>query len=207
MHSAISTSKQPNRTQNLSIRSPSPNYAAWLDQDVRWIITDEERASFKRLRSDEEREQFIERFWLRRDPTPETFLNEFKQEHYRRMLYANEHFATADIPGWRTDRGRMYIVYGEADQVTSRMSETAYAEKPGGIDISEGIGQEVDIEFVDRCRCGKFVAGRRTSEQLKNAQNSDEWLRFDRFHRLPSRYSSGASISGIWTRLLLTKSA
>ena len=116
---AISTSSQPNRTQNLSSPSPSPNYAAWLNQDVRWIITDEERASFKRLRSDEEREQFIQQFWLRRDPTPETFLNEFKQEHYRRMLYANEHFATADTPGWRTDRGRIYIVYGKPDQVTS----------------------------------------------------------------------------------------
>jgi GWxTD domain-containing protein len=99
--------------------SPSPNYAAWLNQDVRWIITDEERAAFKRLRSDEEREQFIQQFWLRRDPTPGTFLNEFKQEHYRRMLYANGHFATAATPGWRTDRGRIYILYGKPDQVTA----------------------------------------------------------------------------------------
>jgi GWxTD domain-containing protein len=96
--------------------TPVPNYTVWLDQDVTWIITDEERAAFKRLKTDEQREQFIQQFWLRRDPTPETFLNEFKQEHYRRMLYANEHFATAGTLGWKTDRGRIYVLYGNLTQ-------------------------------------------------------------------------------------------
>src|SRR6185437_10971687 len=59
-------------------------YRKWLSEDVSYIITDEERAAFKRLQTDEEREQFIEQFWLRRDPTPDTIENEYKEEHYRR---------------------------------------------------------------------------------------------------------------------------
>ena len=79
-------------------------YRKWLNEDVAYIITDEERTAFKRLQTDEEREQFIEQFWLRRDPTPDTVENEFKEEHYRRIAYANEHYASG-IPGWKTDRG------------------------------------------------------------------------------------------------------
>ena len=88
-------------------------YRRWLDEDVRWIITDEERDTFKRLSNDEERDNFIEQFWLRRDPTPDTIDNEYKEEHYRRIAYANEHFP-AGIPGWKTDRGRIYIQIGRA---------------------------------------------------------------------------------------------
>src|SRR5438046_10235982 len=84
----------------------------WLDEDVSYIITNEERAAFKALKTDEEREQFIEQFWLRRDPTPDTVDNEFKEEHYARIAYANERFASG-IPGWKTDRGRIYILYGK----------------------------------------------------------------------------------------------
>src|ERR1019366_7965670 len=81
-------------------------YRKWLNEDVAYIISDEERTAFKRLQTDEEREQFIEQFWLRRDPTPDTVENEFKEEHYRRIAYTNEHFASG-IPGWKTDRGRI----------------------------------------------------------------------------------------------------
>ncbi len=88
-------------------------YRKWLNEDVTYIITEEERATFKRLQTDEEREQFIEQFWLRRDPTPDSIENEYKEEHYRRIAYANEHFASG-IPGWKTDRGRIYIEYGAA---------------------------------------------------------------------------------------------
>src|SRR2546423_8625843 len=83
-------------------------YKKWLDEDVRWIITDEERTAFKQLSNDEERDNFVEGFWLRRDPTPDTAENEFKEEHYRRIAYANEHYA-AGIPGWKTDPGRHYV--------------------------------------------------------------------------------------------------
>ncbi len=141
----------------------------WLDQDVGWIITDEERAAFKQLSNDEERENFIEAFWQRRDPTPDTAENEFKEEHYRRIAYANEHFP-AGIPGWKTDRGRIYIVFGPADEIESHPSGGSYQrpmEEGGGSTSTfpfetwryrylEGIGQEVIIEFVDTCMCGDY---------------------------------------------------
>src|SRR6516164_3367001 len=147
----------------------SGSYKKWLDEDVRWIITDEERAAFKQLSNDEERDQFIEAFWQRRDPTPDTIENEFKEEHYRRIAYANEHFP-AGIPGWKTDRGRMYIMYGPPDEIESHPSGGTY-ERPmeeGGGETStfpfedwryrylEGVGQEVIIEFVDTCMCGDY---------------------------------------------------
>jgi len=147
----------------------SKAYKKWLDEDVVWIITDEEKAAFKQLSNDEERDNFIEAFWQRRDPTPDTEENEFKEEHYRRIAYANEHFA-AGIPGWKTDRGRIYIMYGPADEVDSHPSGGTY-ERPieeGGGETStypfedwryrylEGIGQEVIIEFVDDCQCGAY---------------------------------------------------
>ncbi len=144
-------------------------YKKWLDEDVVWIISDEERAAFKQLSNDEERDQFIEAFWQRRDPTPDTEENEYKEEHYQRIAYANEHFA-AGIPGWKTDRGRIYIMYGKADEVESHPSGGTYQRpmEEGGGETStfpfeqwryrylEGIGQEVIIEFVDTCMCGDY---------------------------------------------------
>jgi len=109
-------------------RELSDHDKKWLDQDVRWIITDEERSAFMQLSNEEERENFIEAFWQRRDPTPDTEENEFKEEHYRRIAYANEHFA-AGIPGWKTDRGRIYIVFGPADEIESHPSGGSY-ERP-----------------------------------------------------------------------------
>ena len=144
-------------------------YRKWLDEDVAWIISDEERAAFKQLSNDEERDQFIEAFWQRRDPTPDTEENEYKEEHYQRIAYANEHFA-AGIPGWKSDRGRIYIMYGKADEVESHPSGGTYQRpmEEGGGETStfpfeqwryrylEGIGQEVIIEFVDTCMCGDY---------------------------------------------------
>ena len=158
--------KQQKRSLNIEL---SKTYKKWLNEDVVWIITDEERAAFKQLSNDEERDNFIEAFWQRRDPTPDTEENEYKEEHYRRIAYANEHFA-AGIPGWKSDRGRIYIMYGPADEVDSHPSGGTY-ERPmeeGGGETStfpfedwryrylEGIGQEVIIEFVDTCMCGDF---------------------------------------------------
>jgi GWxTD domain-containing protein len=147
----------------------SKTYKKWLDEDVVYIISDEERKAFKQLSNDEERDQFIEAFWQRRDPTPDTEENEFKEEHYRRIEYANEHYA-AGIPGWKSDRGQMYIKFGPADEIESHPSGGTY-ERPtdeGGGETStfpfeqwryryiEGIGQEVIIEFVDTCMCGEY---------------------------------------------------
>ena len=93
-------------------------YKTWLNEDVPWIITDQERAAFKSLSNDEERDAFIEQFWLRRNPNPDSPENEFREEHYRRIAYANEHFA-AGKPGWKTDRGHIYIAFGKPDSIES----------------------------------------------------------------------------------------
>src|SRR5437588_807692 len=118
--------KQRRANEKSLHRELQETYKKWLEQDVRYIITDEERSAFMKLSNDEERDQFIEQFWLRRDPTPDTEENEYKEEHYRRIAYANEHFA-AGIPGWKTDRGRIYITFGPADTTDSHPSGGAYS--------------------------------------------------------------------------------
>ena len=148
-------------------------YKKWLNEDVRWIITPEELTAFKALSNDEERDAFIEQFWQRRDPTPDTEENEFKEEHYRRIAYANEHFS-AGRAGWRTDRGRIYIVFGPPDEIESHPSGGTYNRpmEEGGGETStypferwryryiEGLNtsnkQEIWIEFVDTCMCGDY---------------------------------------------------
>jgi GWxTD domain-containing protein len=141
----------------------------WLNEDVSYIITDEERKAFKQFATDEEREQFVEQFWLRRDPTPDTVENEFKEEHYRRIAYANEHYASG-IPGWKSDRGRIYITFGPPDEIDSHPSGGSY-QRPsaeGGGETStypfedwryryiEGIGSDINIEFVDPTMTGEY---------------------------------------------------
>src|ERR1051326_4408069 len=116
-------------------------YKKWLDEDVRWIITDEELSAFKKLQNNAERDTFIEGFWQRRDPTPDTAENEYKEEHYRRIAYANEHFA-AGMPGWRTDRGRMYIMYGPPTSIDSHPMGGPY-QRPA----DEGGGQTETFPF------------------------------------------------------------
>src|SRR6202522_2556325 len=176
--------KQQKKALNVEL---SKTYKKWLNEDVVWIITDEERAAFKQLSNDEERDNFIEAFWQRRDPTPDTEENEYKEEHYRRIAYANEHFA-AGIPGWKSDRGRIYIMYGPADEVDSHPSGGTY-ERPmeeGGGEPStfpfedwryrylEGIGQEVIVEFVDTCMCGDYhmTIDRSEKDALKYTPNA-----------------------------------
>jgi len=163
------TEKQKKANAKALKQELGKTYKKWLDEDVRWIITDEERSAFMQLSNDEERDQFIEAFWARRDPTPDTPENEFKEEHYRRIAYANEHFA-AGIPGWKTDRGRIYIMYGPADEIESHPSGGTYdrpMEEGGGTTSTfpfedwryrylEGVGQEIIIEFVDTCMCGDY---------------------------------------------------
>ena len=144
-------------------------YKTWLEQDVSYIISDEERKAFKNLSNDEEREAFIENFWLRRNPNPDSPENEFREEHYRRIAYANEHFA-AGKPGWKTDRGHIYISFGKPDSIDSHPSGGAYTRPidEGGGETStfpfevwhyrylEGVGENIDLEFVDTCQCGDY---------------------------------------------------
>jgi GWxTD domain-containing protein len=153
-------------------------YKDWLNEDVAYIITDKEREIFKKLQTDEEREQFIEEFWRRRDPDPDTDENEFKEQYYERIAYANEHYASG-IPGWKTDRGRIYITFGKPDEVESHPAGGQYDRQPyeGGGSTStypferwfyryiEGVGSGIEIEFVDPTGSGEYRIARSPDEK------------------------------------------
>lgn len=165
--------KNKNKDREKSLRQETSDQflKKWLDQDVVYIITDEEKAAFKRLTTDDERYQFIEQFWLRRDPSPDTIENEMRDEHYRRIAYSNERFASGK-PGWKTDRGRIYITWGPPDQIESHPSGGSYLrpqEEGGGTTSTfpfetwryrylegQSLGNEVIIEFVDPTMSGEY---------------------------------------------------
>ena len=144
-------------------------YKKWLNEEVLWIITPEERTAFNRLETDDERQQFIEQFWLRRDPTPDTEENELKEEHYRRIAWANDRFASG-IPGWKTDRGMVYIKFGPADERTEHPTGgpgVRPIEEGGGettffpyeqwrYRYLDGVGQDITIEFVDKTMTNEY---------------------------------------------------
>ena len=153
-------------------------YKKWLEQDVSYIITDEEKRAFKKLATDEEREQFIEAFWRRRDPNPDTDENEYVEEHYERIAYANQHFASG-IPGWKTDRGRIYITFGPPHSKESHPMGGSY-DRPvhhGGGSTSvypfetwfyrhlPGVGSGIEIEFVDPTGSGQHRIARPPEEK------------------------------------------
>ncbi|PYS36058.1 MAG: GWxTD domain-containing protein [Acidobacteria bacterium] len=153
-------------------------YKDWLEKDVAYIITDEERKAFKKLQTDDERERFIEEFWRRRDPDPDTDENEYREEYYERIAYANEHFASG-IPGWKTDRGRIYIMWGKPDETESHPSGGAYNRESyeGGGSTSTypferwfyrylaGVGSGIEIEFVDPTGSGEYRIARNPDEK------------------------------------------
>src|SRR5207253_714494 len=144
-------------------------YKDWLEKDVTYIITDDERRAFKKLETDEERERFIEEFWRRRDPDPDTDENEFREEYYERIAYANEHY-TSGIPGWKTDRGRIYIMWGKPDELDSYSagsqyqrenwegggSTTVYAFERWWYRHLDGAGDDIELEFVDTTGTGEY---------------------------------------------------
>jgi GWxTD domain-containing protein len=167
----------PNRKRNEK-NELKKAYKDWLDKDVPWIITEQERAAFKKLTTDEERENFIELFWRRRDPDPDTDENEYREEYYERIAYANEHY-TSGIPGWKTDRGRVYIMYGKPDELETHPSGGTY-DRPsyeGGGSTSTypfeiwfyrylpGIGSGIEIEFVDPTGSGEYRIARSPDEK------------------------------------------
>ena len=163
------TEKQRRKRERQLRKELERPFRRWLDEDVSYIISDEERTAWKRLQTAEEMEQFIEQFWLRRDPTPDSAENEYKEEHYRRIAYANERYASGK-PGWKTDRGRIYITFGPADEVESHPAGGAYKrpyEEGGGFTSTfpfeiwryrwlEGIGSDILIEFVDPTMTGEY---------------------------------------------------
>jgi GWxTD domain-containing protein len=152
-----------------TLKELDSQYRQWLNEDVVYIISPQERDAFLQYDTNEEREQFIEQFWLRRSSNPDLPDNDFKEEHYRRIAYANEHYASG-IPGWKTDRGRMYIMWGPADEVDSHPSGGTYdrpMEEGGGSTTTypwetwrwrylEGIGENIILEFVDPSGSGEY---------------------------------------------------
>jgi len=201
-------SKEEKRRRKAAEKEMESPYKKWLEEEVPYIITSEERAAFKKLSTDEEREQFIEQFWERRNPNPGSAENEFKEEYYRRIAYTNEHYASG-IPGWRTDRGRIYIMYGPPDEIDSHPSGGPYVRPPeeGGGETSTypfeqwryryivGIGNNVILEFVDPSMTGEYHmtmdpgekdallhvpgAGLTTLESLGMASKTDRFTRSD----------------------------
>ena len=166
---APKTDKETRKKMKQVYKELGEAYKHWLDQDVIYIIAPEERTAFLRLSTNEEREQFIEQFWLRRSGNPDLPDNDFKEEHYRRIAYANEHFASG-IPGWKADRGRIYIIWGPADEVESHPTGGTY-QRPmdeGGGSTStfawekwryrhlDDIGEDVELEFVDPSGSGEY---------------------------------------------------
>jgi GWxTD domain-containing protein len=174
--------EKPSQDVSTKVRNVKPElkkaYKEWLEKDVAYIITDEEKKAFKKLATDEEREAFIENFWRRRDPDPDTDENEYREEYYERIAYANEHF-TSGIPGWKTDRGRIYITFGKPDSVESHPTGGSY-DRPsyegGGSTTTypfeiwfyrhlDGVGDGLEIEFVDPTGTGEYRLARNANEK------------------------------------------
>jgi GWxTD domain-containing protein len=147
----------------------SKYYKEWIEKDAKYIITPEERSVFKSLTNDEERDSFIRLFWERRNPDSRSPENTFKEEHYRRIAYANEHFASG-APGWRTDRGRIYIIHGKPDEIETHPTGGTY-DRPsyeGGGTTStfpfeiwryrhiDGVGNDIRLEFVDMSMSNEY---------------------------------------------------
>ena len=144
-------------------------FERWLKQDVIYIISLEEKSVFQKLTRPEEKERFIEQFWARRDTDPTTAINEYKEEHYRRIAFTNEHFK-AGRDGWLTDRGQIYIIHGPPANRLMRPMGGAHKrtlQEGGGATTTfphevwtyryiEGIGIDIEFEFVDSGMNGNY---------------------------------------------------
>ncbi|HKN74117.1 MAG TPA: GWxTD domain-containing protein [Candidatus Acidoferrum sp.] len=162
-------SKKARKKQAQELAKESAPYTTWLTEEVVYIITKEEHDAFLRLTTNEERENYIEEFWRRRNPDPDSPENSYREEYYRRIAYANEHFSSG-IPGWKTDRGHIYILWGPPDEIDSHPSGGTYDRPPeqgGGTTTTypwelwryrhmEDIGDNIEIEFVDTTGSGEY---------------------------------------------------
>jgi GWxTD domain-containing protein len=188
--SGIFAQDLPNRKRNDKPEGKR-SLEKWIDEDMRWIITPQERDAFKKLTTDEERENFIEIVWRKRDPDPDTEENEYRDQHYERLAYANEHYSSG-IPGWKTDRGRIYIMYGKPDEIETHPVGGNY-DRPsyqGGGSTSTypfeiwfyrnlpGIGSGIEIEFVDPTGSGEYRIARSPDEKdaLANVPGAGQTL-------------------------------
>src|ERR1700681_4800353 len=230
---AAPTPQKPTKEQKRKIKKTLKEldtpYKQWLSEDVIYIISPEERTAFLQLETNEEREQFIEQFWLRRSSNPDMPDNDFKEEHYRRIAYANEHYASG-IPGWKTDRGRIYIIWGAPDEIESHPTGGTYdrpMEEGGGSTSTypwerwryrylEGIQENVELEFVDPSGSGEYHltmdpsekdallhvpgAGLSQLEQMGLASKTDRFTRSDGTH-LPTTMGGTPASMNEFTRL------
>jgi GWxTD domain-containing protein len=231
-----SDQKQDNAKKKINekqvLKELATPYKKWLNEDVVYIISDTERRAFLQLQTNEERENFIEEFWQRRSPDPDSVDNPVKEEHYRRIAYANEHFASG-VAGWRTDRGRIYIMYGKPDTLESHTQGENY-ERPldqGGGETKtyafedwtyhyiEGIGENVELEFVDPSGTGEFRlttdpsekdallyvpgAGLTLAEQEGMSDKAARFQNTDGTHMAPSPYGARSSNLDEFSRLEL----
>lgn len=224
-------SKDQKQKMKKTLKELDNQYKTWLNEDVVYIISPEERTAFLQLETNEEREQFIEQFWLRRSSNPDLPDNDFKEEHYRRIAYANEHFASG-IPGWKTDRGRIYIIWGKPDEIESHPTGGTYdrpMEEGGGSTTTypwerwryrylEGIQENVELEFVDPSGSGEYHltmdpsekdallyvpgAGLSLMESMGLASKTDRFTRSDGTH-LPTTLGGEPASMNEFTRLEL----
>ena len=224
-------SKEQKQKMKRTLKELDNSFKTWLNEDVTYIISPEERTAFLQLETNEEREQFIEQFWLRRSSNPDMPDNDFKEEHYRRIAYANEHFASG-IPGWKTDRGRIYIIWGAPDEIESHPTGGTYdrpTEEGGGSTTTypwerwryrylEGIQENVELEFVDPSGSGEYHltmdpsekdallmvpgAGLTMMESMGLASKTDRFTRSDGTHLGRSLGGEPASMNE-FTRLEL----
>ena len=184
--------------QRIAVASIAPNYRTWLTEDVTYLITPEDICVFLRLASDAEREQFIESFWLLRAPDAESVENAYKQEHYRRIVFANERFG-ADVPGWKTDRGRVYILYGPPDKIDSHpINDSSWQALDGEVrgakysweewhyNYLDFVGENVACDFVDAGGAGNY--------HLRAVQQDNVALLFLPVHFLGDVRSAGAGL-------------
>jgi GWxTD domain-containing protein len=166
---STATNKKERKREKKLARELGSAFDSWLKEDVPDIITNEERRAFLQLSTNEEREQFVGSFWDRRNPDPESASNTYKEEHYRRLAYADERFASG-IPGRKTDRGHIYILWGPPDEIESHPSGGTYdrpIDQGGGSTTTypwelwryrdlEGVGENIEIEFVDPSGSGEY---------------------------------------------------
>ena len=223
--------KDQKQKMKKTLKELDNSFKTWLNEDVTYIISPEERTAFLQLATNEEREQFIEQFWLRRSSNPDMPDNDFKEEHYRRIAYANEHYASG-IPGWKTDRGRIYIIWGAPDEIESHPTGGTYdrpMEEGGGSTTTypwerwryrylEGIQENVELEFVDPSGSGEYHltmdpsekdallnvpgAGLSLMESMGLASKTDRFTRSDGTHLPTSLGGTPASLNE-FTRLEL----
>ena len=224
-------SKEQKQKMKRTLKELDNSFKTWLNEDVTYIISPEERTAFLQLETNEEREQFIEQFWLRRSSNPDMPDNDFKEEHYRRIAYTNEHYASG-IPGWKTDRGRIYIIWGAPDEIESHPTGGTYdrpMEEGGGSTTTypwerwryrylEGIQENVELEFVDPSGSGEYHltmdpsekdallmvpgAGLTMMESMGLASKTDRFTRSDGTHLGTSLGGTPASLNE-FTRLEL----